>query len=281
MGHSWATLFALKGYRVLLQDIDAEKLRQAQDWIKTALELYVEKGVMGEGEIDSAIERLSNTTELDEAVSGADFVLESVYEDYGVKKEVFKKIGDSAPEHAIIASGSSKLLISEIQKAANGPERCVGVHGFNPPHLIPLVEIVPGDLTSSMTVDRTVTLMKDIGKVPIVVKKEVSAYLSNRIQYSVIKEARDIVESGIASVEEVDLAMSTGLGLRWALYGPFLVAYFNTPSHLTKNYNLSGLVAEGLEDYSLLKDKSFDDMVRWRNSKLLDVLRVLELLPSF
>jgi len=281
MGHSWATLFALKGYRVYLQDIDAEKLRQALGWIKTALELFGEKRVIGEGEIDSAIDRLSHTTDLDEAVSGADFVLESVYEDYGAKKEVFKEIGDSAPEHAIIASGSSKLLISEIQRAAKRPERCVGAHGFNPPHLIPLVEIVPGDMTSSVTVDRTFSLMKAIGKVPIVVKKEVSAYLSNRIQYSVIKEARDIVESGIASVEEVDLAMSTGLGLRWALYGPFLVAYFNTPSHLIQRYDHSGLVAEGLEDYSLLKDKSFDDMVRWRNSKLLDVLRVLELIPSF
>jgi hypothetical protein len=99
------------------------------------------------------------------------------------------------------------------------------------------------------------------------------------MQYSVNQAARDIVESGIASVEEVDLAMSTGLGLRWALYGPFVVSYFNTPSHLIERYDNTGLVADGLEDHSMLRGKSFDDLVRWRDSKLIDVLRAVDLLP--
>ena len=280
MGHSWATLFALHGHRVDLQDIDDEKLAQASGWIRTAVDLFAEKGLIKKGEIAPTIGRISHTLELDEAVEGAGFVMESVYEDYEVKKEVLKEVSEVAPEDAILASGSSKLLISEIQKAVKNPGRCIGAHGFNPPHLIPLVEIIPGETTSDQTVDRTRSLMKSLGKVPIVVKKEVSAYLGNRMQYSVNQAARDIVESGIASVEEVDLAMSTGLGLRWALYGPFMVSYFNTPSHLIKRYDHSGLVADGLEDHSMLKGKSFDDLVRWRNSKLIDVLRAVDRPPS-
>ena len=276
MGHSWAALFALHGHRVRLQDIDEGKLTQASEWIETVVNLFSEKGLIGESVVSHALGRISYTTALDEAVGDADFVLESVYEDYDVKKEVFKEMGEAAPEEAVLATGSSRLLITEIQRATKNPGRCVGAHGFNPPHLVPLVEIVPGDETSSGTVERTYSLMKSLGKTPIVVKKEVAGYLGNRIQDGVSRAARDIVESGVASVEEVDLAMSMGLGLRWALYGPFVVAYFNTPSHLIRHYGLSGLVAEGLEEHSLLSGKTFDEMVRWRNGKLIDILLVLD-----
>jgi len=275
MGHSWAALFALHGHRVSLHDIDEGKLTQASEWIETVVDLFAEKGLIEDGEVAPTIGCISYTTALDEAVGGADFVLESVYEDYDVKKEVFREMSEAAPEAAILASGSSRLLITEIQKVAKNPGRCVGAHGFNPPHLVPLVEIIPGDETTSSTVERTTSLMKNLGKTPIVVRKEVAAYLGNRIQDSVSRAARDIVESGIASVEEVDLAMSMGLGLRWALYGPFVVAYFNSPSHLIERYGLSGLVGEGLEDHSMLRGRTFDEMVRWRNDKLIDVLRVL------
>ena len=280
MGHSWATLFALHGHRVYLQDIDEERLARARRWTEAAVDLLAEKGLIEEGAIARTLGRISHTTRLGEAVEGAGFVMESVYEDYEVKKQVLKEVGEAAPEDAVLASGSSKLLITEIQKAVKNPERCVGAHGFNPPHLIPLVEIVPGEMTSERTVERTRSLMEGMGKVPIVVRKEVSAYLGNRMQYSVNQAARDIVESGVASVEEVDLAMSTGLGLRWALYGPFMVSYFNTPSHLIQRYDRSGLVAGGLEGHSMLKGKTFEELVRWRDGKLIDVLRAVDRLPS-
>ncbi len=276
MGHSWATLFATKGYRVSLQDVSDENLGRAVGWIRTALELLAEKGVITDSEIEPSLGRVTPTTDLGEAVGDADFVLESVFEDYGVKREVFREMDAHAPEESILATGSSRLLITEIQKATERPERCIGAHGFNPPHLVPLVEIVPGEATSSETADKTRALMEGLGKVPITVRKEVAGYLGNRIQSAVLQAARDIVESGIASVEEVDLAVSTGIGLRWALYGPFAVTYFNTPSHLIDRYGLSGLVAEGFQEHSLMKGKTFDEMVRWRNGKLIEMLRVLE-----
>jgi 3-hydroxypropionate dehydrogenase (NADP+) len=276
MGHSWATLFSMKGYRVELQDVSEESLDRAQSWMKTALELLAEKKLIRESEVEDALSRVSTTTSLSEAVEEADFVLESVYEDYGTKRAVFAEMDAHAPEGAVLATGSSRLLITEIQKVTGRPERCVGAHGFNPPHLVPLVEIVPGDSTSPETVETTRALMEGLGKTPVVVRKEVAGYLGNRIQSAVLQAARDIVESGIATVEEVDLAVSTGIGLRWALYGPFAVTYFNTPSHLIDRYGLSGLVAEGFQEHSLMKGKTFDEMVRWRDGKLIDMLRVLK-----
>ncbi len=276
MGHSWATLFAVKGHQVGLQDVSTENLERAMNWIRTALELMAEKEVIQKSEVEPTLSRVHPTTDLAEAVGEAGFVLESVYEDYVTKRKVFGEMDAHAPEEAILATGSSRLLITEIQKATGKPGRCVGAHGFNPPHIVPLVEIVPGEATSPETVEETRSLMEGLGKTPVVVWKEVAGYLGNRIQSAVYQAARDIVESGIATVEEVDLAVSTGIGLRWALYGPFAVTYFNTPSHLIDSYALSGLVAEGFPEHSLMKGRTFDEMVRWRNGKLIDMLRVLE-----
>ena len=111
-------------------------------------------------------------------------------------------------------------------------------------------------------------------------KKEVAGYIANRLQRALNREAHDLVNSGVATVEDVDKALSAGPGIRWAIYGPFLVSYFNTPSHLMHEGALSGMVREGYVEYSLLKGKTFNDMVRWRDSRLIDTLRVLKHLPE-
>ncbi|MFQ6076731.1 MAG: 3-hydroxyacyl-CoA dehydrogenase family protein [Candidatus Bathyarchaeia archaeon] len=280
VGHSWATLFAMKGYPVYIQDIQEENVERALRWIKAALGLCTEKGLLEERDAEAAFKRVRPTTDMAEAVSGVDYVAESVFESYDVKRKVFREMDVAAPEEAILASSSSGLLMTEIQKVTKRPGRCIVAHPFNPPHLIPLVELVPGEATSESTVKRTFQFMKSLGKVPIVVKKEVSWYLANRMQLGVFQEADDIVNSGVASVEDVDRALSTGPGIRWAIYGPYLVRYFNTPSHLWQRRTRPEMVEQGYEEYSLLKGKSFDDMVRWRDSKLIDILRVLGHLPG-
>jgi 3-hydroxypropionate dehydrogenase (NADP+) len=280
IGHSWATLFSMKGYTVHIQDINDEIIQRSLRWIKTALGLCAEKGLIDKRDGEIAFNRVKPTTDMSEAVSEADYIVESVLEDYDVKKKVFREIDSAAYEEAIIASSSSYLLMTEIQKVTKRPERCIEAHPYNPPHLIPLVEIVPGEATSKITVTRTVHFMKSLGKIPIVTKKEVYGYIANRLQRGLAREANDIVNSGVASVEDVDKALSVGPGIRWAIYGSYLVNYFNTPSHLTQGRKLPGLVKEGYEEYSLLKGKSFDDMVRWRDSKLIDVLRILKHLPK-
>ncbi len=276
IGHSWATLFSMKGYPVYIHDVKEEAIQRGLRWIKSALDLCAEKRLIDERAADAALSRVKPTTDLAEAVSNADYIVESVLENYAVKKRVFRDIDAAATEEAIIASSSSFLLMTEIQKATARPERCIEVHPYNPPHLIPLVEIVPGHATAKTTVARTVQFMKSLGKVPIVPKKEVAGYIANRLQRALNREAHDLVNSGVASVEDVDKAVSSGPGLRWAIYGPFLVSYFNTPSHLLRESSPSEVVKEGYEEYRLLKRKTFDDMVRWRDSRLIDLLRVLQ-----
>jgi 3-hydroxypropionate dehydrogenase (NADP+) len=280
IGHSWATLFSMKGYTVYIHDINEEVIQRSLRWIKTALGLCAEKRLIAERDVEAAINRVTPTTDMSKAVSDADYIVESVLENYDVKKKVFREIDVKAPEDAIIASSSSFLLMTEIQKVTKMPDRCIEVHPYNPPHLIPLVEIVPGQATSKTTVARTIQFMESLGKVPIVPKKEVAGYIANRLQRALNREAHDLVNSGIASVEDVDKALSAGPGIRWAIYGPFLVSYFNTPSHLMREGTPSGMVKEGYEEHSLLKEKTFDDMVRWRDSMLIDTLRVLQYLPK-
>lgn len=283
IGHSWATLFAIKGYQVVLQDISQSILREAIRGIRFNIDLLVEKSVITQTAVTIAMKKISTTTNIQEAVYESDFIQESVTESYAVKKKVFHEADAFAPEDAILASSSSGLLITEIQKDMSKPERCVVGHPFNPPHLVPLVEIVPGEATSEETVKRTFQFYKGLGKVPIVIRKEVSGYLANRLQRGLRQQADDIVNSGIASVEDVDKALSTGPGIRWAIYGPYLQSYFNTPSHLGPNVRknrLSERVLTGMEEMSILKGKSFEDMVRWRDSKIIDILRALNRIPD-
>ncbi len=279
IGHSWATFFAMKGYPVWLHDLSEAILRRSLGWIQTALALCAEKGVLADREVAAAVSRVQVTTDLSAAVTAADLVVEAVFEDYAVKRQVFQAVDGVAPADAILASSSSYLLMSKIQSVTRRPGRCIEVHPFNPPHLIPLVEVVPGRATEEATVARTVEFFAGVGKVPVVVRKELGGYIANRLQRALSREAVDLVESGVASVEDVDLAVSAGPGLRWALYGPFLVNYFNTPSHLSRGRPQAGPVADGYAADRRVQEQTFDAMVRWRDSRLIDLLRVVGYLP--
>jgi len=272
-------LFAIKGHPVSLHDISKKNLEVAIKRINDNMTLLVEKSVISLKTAKTALERIDTTLSLTDAIREADYVQESAFESYAVKKSVFKEIDEITKKETILASSSSRLLMTEIQKATRKPERCIVAHPYNPPHLIPLVELVPGEKTSQKTVNDTHKFMINLGKAPLVVKKEVTGYIGNRLQRGIFQEANDIVTSGVAGVEDVDKAMSLGPGIRWAIYGPYLVSYFNTPSHLLKKYIRHEMIEEGLEDYGLIKGKTFDDMVKWRDGKLIDVLRVLGHIP--
>ncbi len=280
IGHSWATFFAMKGYPVWLHDLSEAILRRSLGWIQAALALCAEKGVLADRDVAAAVSRVQATTDLAAAVAEADVVVEAVFEDYAVKRRVFQAVDAVAPADAILASSSSYLLMSEIQSVTQRPGRCIEVHPYNPPHLIPLVEVVPGRATDEATVARTVEFLAGVGKVPVVVRKELGGYIANRLQRALSREAVDLVESGVASVEDVDLAVSAGPGLRWALYGPFLVNYFNTPSHLSRAMPRSGPVADGYAADRRVQGQTFDAMVRWRDSRLIDLLRIVGYPPS-
>jgi 3-hydroxyacyl-CoA dehydrogenase len=219
IGASWVTAFLARGLEVIATDPapDAEaKLRAtvASHWPA------MEAAGLAPG---ASLEKLCFTTSPEEAVATADFVQENGPERLDFKRELFRRIDAAAPPHALLASSSSTLMVSDFQNACEWhPERVVLGHPFNPPHLIPLVEVAGGTRTSVETIERTLAFYRQVAKHPIHLKKEVPGHVANRLQAALWQEALHLVQSGVASVADVDAAIAHGPGLRWALLGPFL-----------------------------------------------------------
>ncbi|MCF1369303.1 3-hydroxyacyl-CoA dehydrogenase [Burkholderia cenocepacia] len=217
IGASWAALFLAKGLDVVATDIapDAEpKLRAFIDAAWPALEQF---GLAP----NASRERLQFTANLDEAVTGSDFVQENGPERIDFKKELYKHLDAILAPDAIIASSSSGLTMSEIQSACElHPERCVIGHPFNPPHLIPLVEIVGGAKTSRETIERATAFYTGLGKKTIQLNKEVPGHVANRLQAALWREIVHLISEDVVSVEDADTAVCWGPGLRWGIMGP-------------------------------------------------------------
>jgi len=218
IGASWTAYFLAQGLDVNATDPSPgaeERLRQAvaQHW--PTLERF---GLAAGASVD----RLRFHDSLEDAVSVADFVQENGPERMDFKIELFRRMDAAAPPDAILASSSSGLAISGVQSGCAHPQRVVLGHPFNPPHLIPLVEVIGGELTSADTIERTLAFYAAIGKRPIHVKREVKGHIANRLQAALWREAFHLVEQGVASVADIDTAIAHGPGLRWAVMGPFM-----------------------------------------------------------
>ena len=221
VGQGWAALFALKGYDVVLQDLTEEKLTDALERVYHHIDVLADAG-LGSNPAE-AKNRLSKTTSLTEALSNTDFVIESVFENLNVKCPLYAEMDEIAPKDVILASSTSGFMMSDISRdMKKHPERAIVAHPWNPVHLVPLVELSPSPKTSKETVDTTYKLMEDIGRVPVVLKKEVSGFIANRLSAVLWREALDLVDQGVASVEDVDKAVKAGPGIRWAIMGPYL-----------------------------------------------------------
>lgn len=244
IGAGWATLFSLKGYPVFLQDINEDTLEKAIRDIRTNLAFLEENNFLKPGERGEAQIRIECTTRIGDAVRDADYIQESVPDDLALKHQVLARIDAAAKARAIIASSSSGLMMKEIQKGASRPERCVMVHPFLPVHLIPLVEIGAGPDTRQETVASAVELMEKLGKTPVVLKKEVPGYIVNRLQAAVLREAIDLVDSGVAAAADIDTAFCKGCGPRDPFIGPFLRAH---------------LAGNGIENFFKRYDRSYQE----------------------
>jgi len=296
VGHSWATLFALKGYEVKLQSRKSTTLKEAMLLIRSQMEFLEQKGLVKKKDIESSFNRIVTTTSINDAVRDVDYVQESITEKYAAKKFIFKKMDAFAPEHTILASSSSGLLMTEIQKVTKSPHRCVLVHPWNPPILMPLVEIAGGEKTSEETIQAVYSFMLRLGKVPVVLRKEVPGYIANRIQAAVLREAIDLVDKGVASVEDIDKAVRAGPGLRWAIMGPFLThhvagkgieRFIKTlgPSFKYRWRSMATWtsiprsairkITEGVYQLEIVKSKKMEEIIAWRDSKLVKLLETL------
>ena len=220
MGHGIAQIFAVKGCSVTLMDVKEDILSKALDNIRSNLALMSEHGIGPEEGIGPALQRIKTTQSLEEASEGAQFVVEAVNENLELKQNIFKKLDALCPRETILATNTSVISITEIAQSAENRDRIVGTHFWNPPYLIPLVEVVKGRDTSLDTMEQTFGLLKETGKHPVRVNKDVPGFVGNRLQHALWREAVSIVEHGIADPSTVDECIKFGFGLRLPHLGP-------------------------------------------------------------
>jgi 3-hydroxybutyryl-CoA dehydrogenase len=221
MGHGIAQEFAVAGFSVCLYDLTEELLEKAIQRIRNNLELLSGQGLISEAEIEEAWPRLRTSPQLEEAVHNADLVVEAVSEDLPLKLQLFSELDRLCPKHTILASNTSTFMPGLLAAATQRPDRVLIAHYFNPPYLLPLVEVVCCSETSTETKNTVVALLKGIGKRPVEIGKEVPGFVGNRLQMALIREAFHIVQEGIASPWEVDAVVRDGFGRRLAVAGPF------------------------------------------------------------
>lgn len=296
IGSSWATFYASKGFKVKMYDVGEDVLGSAQERVRKNFEFMAGCGLISRDEAEAGLQSIETHLDLAEAVCDAAFIQESAFESYEVKEKLFGIMEDACPRDTIIASSSSGLLMTRIQRDLRTPERCVICHPFNPPHLVPLVEIVPGKRTSPDTVERAKRFFEGHGKVPVVLRKEMPGHIANRLSAALWREAIHLVAEGVASVEDVDKAVWAGPGIRWAFMGPHLTyhlgggkggleyfidhlgpafeSYFEDLGSWTRIPERAKLeLVEGVIEE--VKGKPMDELVKWRDEKLVKVLKAV------
>ncbi|MCY4401857.1 MAG: 3-hydroxyacyl-CoA dehydrogenase family protein [Candidatus Poribacteria bacterium] len=223
MGHGIAQEFSCAGYQVHLHDITEEQLNNARIQIRKNLSMLAENSVIEENSITDTMQRIQTTTELSVAVATADFVVEAVTENLPLKQKIFEELDSLCQPQTILASNTTALMPSQIGANTNRKDKILNTHYFNPPYLIPLVELICSPDTSDETVSATYDLLTAIGKTPAIIEKEALGFVGPRLQAALIREAFAIVEQGIASAETVDLVVRNSFGRRLSVAGPFEV----------------------------------------------------------
>ncbi|KAA8820699.1 3-hydroxybutyryl-CoA dehydrogenase [Bifidobacterium rousetti] len=221
MGHAIALQFALTGYPTRLIGRSESSLNRAMANIRTDATTLADAGLLrGDEGVDDVLARIMPVVGYERGVAGADFVIEAIAENLDVKREVWREIEQFAPADAIFATNTSGLSPTAVAEALERPERFVVAHFWNPAHLMPLVEVVPGERTDPQTLGTTVELMKRIGKKPAQLNREALGFIGNRLQMAVLREEFHIIQEGIADAATVDDVMKYSLGRRWNLVGP-------------------------------------------------------------
>jgi len=294
MGNSIAQVFARAGIKVGLVDLDNRVLERAMNLIKSDLKTLAGHGALTEDEIPSILEHIQTSTDLPTMAKGVDFALEVASETPDAKKDVFSQLEEFCPEDTVIASNTSGLDIFKIADLKK-PENLVSAHWFTPAHIIPLVEIAPGQETSPEVVSFTAKLMERLGKSPVVLRKFVPSFIVNRIQRAIGDVVFEIVEKGWAEVEDIDRAVKASLGIRLPIVGVAQTYDFNGLDllfNIQKNRgDLKPLIEEkvnqghlgvktskGIYDY---KGRSEEEILRKRDELYLKMVDHLKKIKAF
>jgi 3-hydroxyacyl-CoA dehydrogenase len=265
IGRAWAITFARAGRRVRLWDPDAEVSRRAKDFIATVLDdLHANELLYGRAPSE-VLGNIATAETLQEALSGADWVQECGPEKIEEKRAIFARLDAASEPDAVLASSSSALLPSAISRDIAGKARCVVAHPINPPYLVPAVELVPAPWTAPDVMARAEAILRAVGQVPLVMKKEIDGFIMNRLQGALMEEAFRLVAHGFASAGDVDRGLSDGIALRWSFMGPFETIDLNAP----------GGIADYIARYQPLYRGLFEQMrerVDWDGAVLDQIL---------
>jgi 3-hydroxyacyl-CoA dehydrogenase len=290
IGASWAAIFLARGHDVAASDPSPNGEAFARKFIDNAWPTLEKLGLVVPGASPS---RFSFHKSPADACKGATFLQESGPEREDLKIALFAELDAALPKDVVIATSSSGLLISRVAVKCKHPERCVIGHPFNPPHLIPLVEVVGGEKTSPEAIAKAMDFYRALGKHPIHIKKEVRGHVANRLQAALWREAVHLVADGVVSVADADAAIAYGPGLRWALMGPHLTFHLaggeggmtHFMSHLApavqswiddlgnpKLADVQKLIIDGVAEEA--NGRTISDLQKWRDRKLIDILKV-------
>jgi len=289
IGASWAALYLARGFNVVATDPGPNAEENLRRFIDAAWKDLTVIGLSPNASRD----HLQFTTDMKKALSGADFVQENGPERKDFKIKLFADMDAATPPDSIIASSSSGLTMSIMQSACKHPERCVIGHPFNPPHVIPLVEVVAGAKTSPQTVEQAISFYASIGKKPIQVRKEVVGHVANRLQAALYREVVYLIEQGVLDVTDADAAVCWGPGLRWGVMGPNLLFHLgggqNGIQHFMDQFTgplatwwkdlgkitdfspeVKQLIITGVQDEAA--NRSIEELERERDAMLLELL---------
>ena len=244
MGYSMAQIFAQFHYQVVVYDLNNQALETAQRHIKENVDILIKEKEITKQQGQTLIGYLSYTTSKD-CFKDCDLVVESIIENVDIKKAFYQEISQIVSSNCILATNTSGISINELASAINKPQRFIGMHWFNPSHLILLIEIIKGDQTSDEVAQVIYQLSLKIHKKPVIVQKDVLGFAANRLQFAVLREALDLVEKGVISKEGIDDVMKYGLGFRYACLGPLEVADFGG---LDTFYHISSYLMKDLCD---------------------------------
>lgn len=256
MGHAIALLSAQAGLNVVMYGRSEESLDKGFNNIRISLKQLKEEGKLTDENCEDVINKIKGVKTIEEAAKDADLIIESLAENLELKQEIFRQLDEICSPKVILATNTSGLSPTAIAKITKYPERVVVAHFWNPPQLIPLVEVVPGEKTSQEIVEKTMEWVEFIGKKAVKMEKECLGFIGNRLQVALLREALYIVEQGYAKPEEVDKAIEYGHGRRLAATGPLCSAdlggldiFYNISSYLLKD------LCNSIEPSKLLKDK--------------------------
>ena len=292
IGTAFAVVFGSAGHQVLVQDPDAQRLVEARATLGSILADLSGHGLLDDTP-DAVLARVSFTSDLAEALSGAVWVQECAPENLPLKRELFSRLDELAPPAAVIASSASAIPSSQSAGHVAGRARCLVCHPANPPFLLRVIEVVPHAETDPAVVEFAATFLASCSMKPVVVRKEVEGFVFNRLQGAILREAYCLLRDGVATVDEIDTMVRDGLGLRWSFMGPFETVDLNTRGGLASHakkigpaYHRMGLergqddpwtdelVAKAVEQRrEVLQLDDWEARTAWRDRRLMALVR--------